>query len=53
MSASDERDLDVARRLAVPGSVVLDVGANVGIYTRVLSETVGAAGRVHSFEPLP
>ena len=36
-----------------PGDVVYDVGANVGLYTALLSKTVGATGRVISFEPDP
>ncbi len=35
------------------GDVVLDVGANRGIFTALLSNLVGAAGRVHAFEPSP
>jgi FkbM family methyltransferase len=30
---------------------VVDVGANIGIYTRFLARRVGDAGRVHAFEP--
>lgn len=35
------------------GDVVLDVGANRGIFTALLSNLVGANGRVHAFEPSP
>lgn len=35
------------------GDWVIDVGANVGHYTKRLSELVGAAGRVVAFEPVP
>jgi len=35
------------------GDWVIDVGANVGHYTVKLSELVGSAGRVISFEPIP
>src|SRR5258708_40375159 len=34
------------------GDYVLDIGAYAGWYTRVLSNAVGADGRVHSFEPI-
>ena len=30
---------------------VLDVGANIGIYTSFLAELVGPTGRVVAFEP--
>jgi FkbM family methyltransferase len=36
-----------------PGDWVIDVGANVGHYTKRFSELVGANGRVFSFEPFP
>ena len=36
-----------------PGMVCWDVGANVGIYTLLFAELVGAEGRVFAFEPLP
>lgn len=32
---------------------VIDVGANVGVFTARLSELVGPAGRVLAFEPVP
>lgn len=35
------------------GSIALDVGANIGVYTRLLSKLVGRAGAVHAFEPVP
>ena len=35
------------------GSVVYDIGANVGFYTLLASVLVGGAGRVVAFEPLP
>src|SRR5438128_7943415 len=36
-----------------PGDWVLDIGANVGHYTKRLSELVGDHGRVIAFEPVP
>jgi FkbM family methyltransferase len=39
------------RRLIRPGNVVLDIGANIGFYTVLFSELVGATGGVHAFEP--
>ena len=36
-----------------PGDWVLDIGANVGHYTRRLSDLVGPSGRVIAFEPVP
>ena len=34
-----------------PGDVVLDIGANVGAYTLIMSKVVGSEGNVFSFEP--
>jgi FkbM family methyltransferase len=38
---------------ARPGTVVVDIGANVGIFTVPLANAVGTAGAVWAFEPLP
>ena len=32
---------------------VVDVGANVGVYTRFLAGLTGTSGGVHAFEPSP
>ena len=36
-----------------PGSVCLDIGANVGAHTLVMARAAGPAGRVIAFEPHP
>lgn len=41
------------RRLVKPGMTVIDLGANVGYYTRLFSDLVGPRGRVFAFEPNP
>lgn len=40
-----------ARRHLQPGDVVLDVGANAGLYTVIAARAVGASGHVYAFEP--
>lgn len=45
--------LHALRQYIQPGSVVLDIGANVGYFTAHISKLVGSAGRVHAFEPEP
>jgi len=45
-------DLIVVKQLLMPGDFAVDVGANVGIYTKFLSRWVGTAGRVYSIEPI-
>ena len=39
--------------LAVPGTSVVDVGANIGLHSIPLSRRVGASGQVVAFEPDP
>src|SRR5258708_21501632 len=39
------------RRLVSPGSLVLDIGANIGAHTLDLAQLVGPNGRVIAFEP--
>jgi FkbM family methyltransferase len=49
-------DLVVAEtlaRLADPGEIAVDAGANVGFVSNLLAYAVGATGRVVSFEPHP
>ena len=53
LSEEDEPDLKVIRHLVAIGHHVADVGANIGVYTKHLSELVGVAGRVYSVEPTP
>lgn len=48
-----EPDLIVAKALAGSGTCALDVGANIGVYTKALAEAVGPHGLVMSVEPIP
>ena len=50
---TDEAEYAKLGQWVKPGDWVLDVGANVGHYSRKLSELVGRNGRVFSFEPVP
>lgn len=43
----------VMRRYLKPGDTFIDVGANIGYVSAVGASLVGAAGQVHSFEPVP
>ncbi len=52
-SEEDEPDLAIVRHLVQPGSYVVDIGANFGLYTKFLAERVGPSGRVYSLEPVP
>jgi FkbM family methyltransferase len=48
-----DRLRDVIHRCIRPGQSVLDIGANRGVYTWMMSRRVGTEGAVHSFEPYP
>jgi FkbM family methyltransferase len=49
----EEPDLTIVRQLVGAGSVVVDLGANIGVFTKVLSDLVGPSGTVISVEPVP
>lgn len=49
----EERDTAVVRHLVRSGDCVVDIGASIGGYTRLLSKIVGPSGHVYSFEPNP
>lgn len=48
---SDRAERRLLSELIAPGMTVLDIGANIGIYTEFLAELVGTSGRVVAFEP--
>jgi FkbM family methyltransferase len=50
---ADRAERKLLRRTLSPGDVAVDIGANIGIYTQLLSRWVGPTGLVHSFEPSP
>jgi FkbM family methyltransferase len=47
-----ERDGLVVKYLVSAGDQVVDIGASIGVYTKLLSHLVGPQGRVWSFEPI-
>lgn len=50
---TDRAERRLLRSVLFPGAVVVDAGANIGIYSQFLSHCVGFAGSIHSFEPAP
>jgi FkbM family methyltransferase len=51
-NCAPEPDAVACKRYIAPGANVLDIGANIGSFTRVFSEYVGASGTVHAVEPV-
>src|SRR5688572_17563180 len=47
----DELTLGMFRRLIRPGDVVFDIGANIGLYARIMMQRF-QAGRIIAFEPM-
>ncbi|PYK09865.1 MAG: FkbM family methyltransferase [Verrucomicrobia bacterium] len=50
---ADRGERQLLKRILSAGDVVVDAGANIGIYSQFLSRCVGPTGVVHSFEPSP
>lgn len=51
--ATGEPEYKILHSLISSGDWVVDIGANVGHYTKRFSELVGVHGRVIAFEPVP
>jgi len=49
----DQKTQKFATSLVKEGSVVLDVGANIGFFAVPLARVVGESGKLFCFEPLP
>src|SRR4029077_12193213 len=50
---TDHAERRLLKTILSAGDVVVDAGANIGIYSEFLARVCGAAGLVHSFEPSP
>ncbi len=46
-------EVALVKKNVFPGSVVIDIGANIGYYTLLFAKLVGAHGHVFAFEPEP
>jgi FkbM family methyltransferase len=46
-----EHEVKLFKRFCSEGSIVVEVGANIGTHTIAFSRLVGKSGRVHAFEP--
>ncbi|MCC6722291.1 MAG: FkbM family methyltransferase [Bacteroidia bacterium] len=47
----DAEEIEFLKQNITKGNIVLDIGANIGFYAKILSKIVGNEGKVHSFEP--
>ena len=50
---ADRAERQLLQKILTNAAVVVDAGANIGIYSEFLSRCVGPNGLVHSFEPSP
>jgi FkbM family methyltransferase len=48
---NDAFEIEVLKEIIKPGSYILDIGANIGFYSKILSKIVGDQGQVFCFEP--
>ena len=47
-----EADVEFLNKIIRAGDVVVDIGANIGLYTKHLSRLTGESGKVLAFEPI-
>lgn len=47
----DAFEIELLKKHIPVNSVVLDIGANIGFYAKILSEIVGVNGKVYCYEP--
>lgn len=53
VAPAETEEQALMRRVVRRGDVAFDIGANIGLHTLLLSQLVGAEGRVIAFEPNP
>ncbi len=51
--AMERYEINLFKRFVKPGMTVVDIGANIGVYTKIASDIVGPEGKVFAFEPEP
>lgn len=47
----EKETVDFFKKNAKPNMVVLDIGAHIGYFTRLVSKFVGSDGKIYAFEP--
>ncbi len=48
---NDFHEIELLKKLIKPNDYVLDIGANIGFYAKIISDIVGEKGQVYCFEP--
>jgi FkbM family methyltransferase len=48
---NDASEIEILKKYIKPGSSVLDIGANIGFYSKILSQLAGSTGKIYCFEP--
>lgn len=48
----NEQEVKVYQQFIKPGQVVVEIGANNGVFTVIFSKLVGPKGRVYAYEPM-
>lgn len=48
---NEKKEIAFLKRNITKGDIVLDIGANIGFYSQIISNLVGSNGHVYCFEP--
>lgn len=48
---NDQTEIDLLKKIIRPGDTILDIGANIGFYAKLLSKFTTSKGKVFCFEP--
>jgi FkbM family methyltransferase len=48
----ETNELDFIRRTVKSGQTVIDIGANIGLFTITMASLIGTTGKLYAFEPL-
>lgn len=49
----EEEELSFVKQILTDGDIFIDIGANVGLFSLIASDCIGATGSIISFEPSP